>query len=228
MLGGERHLEIAVLGDHRRVLLQVERIAFGGGGDARGQRVELRAREQNAGQPYRFILGERLERDGHGATLPAGPAGALVQKLGTGEAEDENGGPDVVDDRIEQLEQRRLRPVDIVDDDQQRPRLGEPLEQPTERPGSLSRGGTRTDPQEVREPVGHGLAVGRSGEEGAQGICDDLRLGDGAPRRRVQHLEHGREGLAFAVGGRVTHEHRRLGSEAARQLLRQPGLADAG
>ena len=42
-------------------------------------------------------------------------------------------------DVLDQVEQRRVGPVDVVDDEHERPRRGERLEEPAERPGGLVR-----------------------------------------------------------------------------------------
>ena len=88
----------------------------------------------------------RLEQDRAGIRPARPPLWPLVEKVGTGEAEEEDRGLAYpVGDVFEQFEERWLRPVQIVDDDDERPLARELLEQPAKRPEGLA---------SVREGIG--------------------------------------------------------------------------
>src|SRR5918912_3339036 len=81
---------------------------------------------------------ERLELDRRRADAPAAPAGPDVQELRPGETEDQQG--DVSDPRgevLDEVEQRILGPVDVLEDEDERLRLRELLGPRARRPGEL-------------------------------------------------------------------------------------------
>src|SRR5207247_10333120 len=100
----------------------------------RGQFVE---------QGYALVLRERLEQDRARVELASGPAGPLVEQLGPRKAEQEHRRVAAqVDDVLDQVEQRRLGPVDVLEDGDERALPGERLEQAPHSPRGLR--GART------------------------------------------------------------------------------------
>ena len=83
---------------------------------------------------------ERLERDRGGAQAAAAPAGPHVEQLGPGEADDqERRVADALGEVLDQLEQRLLGPVDVLEDEDERLRVGELGGPLAGRPGDLLR-----------------------------------------------------------------------------------------
>ncbi len=81
-------------------------------------------------QLRRLALGERRERDRRRVALPAAPAGAPLQQLGTGGAHAEErdaAGP--LDEVVDEIEQAVVRPLQVVEDEDERPSLRERLEE---------------------------------------------------------------------------------------------------
>ena len=126
----------SLVGKHRDELLGVERIPLR---NLRHAAPELR-REDAAGverveKLRRFAVRERLEAHVH--ALPLGP---LLEQLGTRDAEEEDRGVAAPAAHVlDEVEQRRLGPVDVLQDDDERPFAREELEEPPHGPEELLR-----------------------------------------------------------------------------------------
>ena len=84
--------------------------------------------------------GERLERDHGRVALWRGPAGTQLEQLRTRQADDEERRPGREGDHVvDEVEQCRIGPVDVVDDHDQRPFTGNRLEELAHRPRDLPR-----------------------------------------------------------------------------------------
>ena len=122
--------EAAIL-EHPHVLLRVERVAAGAREHARldlGRQQRLL--EQRPEQTRGLLLGERRDRDGRRVPLAAAPAGPALEQLGARRADDEQrhaGRP--VGEIVDEVEQAVVGPVQILEDEHQRPLLGQRLEQ---------------------------------------------------------------------------------------------------
>jgi hypothetical protein len=155
---------IATGGEHRHELLHEQRVAAGDLHDAgAGFLADL---GQSLDQLSHLVFGQGLERDRLSA-----PAGALLHELRPCEAQKQHrrvARP--VDEVLDQIEQRRLRPVDVLDDENERLLTGAPLERLPHRPedllgsslgqhlGELLFGACFTEDLDER-PVGDPLAV---------------------------------------------------------------------
>ena len=125
-----------LLGEHRDELLRVERIPLRHLGHAAAEfRREHAAAVERVEELRRLPGRERLEP--HVRALPLRP---LLEQLRPGDAEEQ--------DRcvaapaahvLDEVEQHRLGPVDVLQDDEQRPLPGEELEQPAHGPEELLR-----------------------------------------------------------------------------------------
>ena len=128
------------LREHRRHLLEIERVAFGGFGDARaGVPVERPFLSDLVEQLVRLLLRQRLEYQP--AAHLRQPSRTLVEEIRTRQANQQEGrvvGP--AGEILEQVEQRRLGPVDVFDDDDERLIAGELFEQTPYRPERLAGG----------------------------------------------------------------------------------------
>src|SRR5439155_23868530 len=178
----------------------VERVPLGRLADPRFQIVVQPA------EPVDQLVGlrsrKRLEQDGGGVHLAAAPAWPEVEQLRAGDAEEQNGGaPAEVGHVLDQVEEGRLTPVDVVEDTNER-RLGRCLlERVAKGPGDLVRrrrllrvtekgreraGGrlVRRPRSELKErlgygPVGDSLAVGEA-EIGRASCRERGKSGGGA------------------------------------------------
>ena len=140
----------ALVHEHRDELLDEERIATRSSREPRAH-GGLRAAEQALEQRVDLVLAERLEA---GRDLPVG---TVLGELRPGEAEHHDG---CIRDRRreagEQVEKRRLGPLDVVDDDDERPGAGGGYEEVADRPGRLLRGrGAVGEPEQLRDRRPH-------------------------------------------------------------------------
>ena len=182
-----RHLDVAGrrVAHHRRHLLHEQRVALGRGEDFRTQRrIEIGA--EIVQQRLARLTPQRLHEHRRRVQLPAGPARTAVQQLGPPHAEKQDRRSTApVRDMLDQVEQGRLGPVQVVPDDDERTlggRLLEQLadgerdlvrgrrlvapEQDTQRPGDERRKVALLEPQLLHDlddrPVRDPLAVGKT------------------------------------------------------------------
>src|SRR5439155_8297988 len=80
--------------------------------DGARQLVDL---EQEVHEPDGVVLRERVEEDGGEVALPAAPGGTGLRELRTRRAEEEHGAADPVCELLEEIEERLVRPVDVLD-----------------------------------------------------------------------------------------------------------------
>ena len=103
-------------------LLQEERIALGPLQDpVVGVVREAVDVQEQAHQLVGVAGAERLERDARGAAAPAAPARPAGGQLRPGRAQEQGRRLDPVGELLEQVEHRRIGPVDVIHDDDQRP-----------------------------------------------------------------------------------------------------------
>ncbi len=86
-----------------------------------------------------LLLGQRLELDRGRPHPPAAPTGTLLEELWSREADDEERSADPVGDVLDQLEQRLLRPVDVLEEEDERLHVGERHHHLARRPRDLLR-----------------------------------------------------------------------------------------
>ena len=168
---------------------------------------ELRSARESRDQQLAVLAGERLEQDRRRVELAAAPAGSKLEQLGAGDAEEEDrrvAGP--VGDVLDQVEEDGLGPLDVVEDEDLRPRRRPRLDQLAK--GELRVRGRAADhlagldadrEQDLDErPVGDVLAVVEAAAAqhvgGLAGDGEELlgqpRLADpGRPEQR-EHVAH--------------------------------------
>jgi hypothetical protein len=243
---GLRHgdvLEALSLGEHPRELLGVQRVPAR---PLEEQRLRLgrqnAALEQDLEQAARILARQRRERDRRGVALAAAPRGLALEQLGpSGAEEEERNRRAPVEQVLEELEERVVGPVQVLDDEHARSPGRELLEEPAPRGerllttcrhavglGGDERGEPRLEPRRL-------VLVGEHRRD---------RVGELSPRdRRVVRLEdaglrlhdlaQSPERDALAVGqapavpprddvGAVVERAAKLGHETA---LADPGLA---
>ena len=102
---------------HREHLLDEERVAVGGSAIRAAASSSSLARDRLVDQLVRLLVGERLEQHGRRVELAAAPGRPAVEQLGPGHAEEQDRRvAREVGDVLDQVEERRLAPVDVVED----------------------------------------------------------------------------------------------------------------
>ncbi len=115
--------------EHREQLLDEERVSLGRLDDSCSHAlVEARASEEMLRDGARVLCRERLELDA-ACSVRRRPFGHPLDELPPGRADDEKGRVAVRHDVLDELEQGRLGPVDVVEDEDERPVRSELLEE---------------------------------------------------------------------------------------------------
>ena len=211
-----RHLELAVpaLGPHGDELLDEERVPLGRVDDPLPRLLGEIAEPLH--ERLAVLLRERVQGEhvalGLGAVhvgRVSNRSGRAVHRRRRGTSCDERG------EVLDEVEERRLRPVDVVEDDDEGPRRSHRLEQPADAPGDLLGRDGRVRRSERGLDAHRGeLGVARAPERGA----DVSNLGCELLERPVRD--------PLAVGKAPPDEHARL--RAPEQLPREARLPDAG
>src|SRR5262249_1206864 len=133
---GLRQTRLTVLLTRARVraqLLDEEWVAFRPfEGEVARLHVEEIAREEPGREPRGLVRAERIERGSRGVRLAASPGRTLLEQLGAGDAEQEDRRASrEIGDVLDQVEQGRLRPVHVLEDEDERPVQRKPLEHAT-------------------------------------------------------------------------------------------------
>ena len=144
-LAAERRLLV----EHRDDLLDVERVALGDLEDPRrGALRQRRAAEQVREQLPGLGLGQGLEEDRRRVRLAPAPCRPVVEQLGPShDQQDEWRVARPLRHVLDELDERWLGPLQVVDDEHERPRAGERLEHPPHGPARF---------------VGHDRGTGRA------------------------------------------------------------------
>ena len=135
------------------------------------------------------------------------------------QSDEHRGVADPVGEVLEQVEERRFGPMDVVEDDDQRASRREVLEAacapPRRSPGRpASRGRGRAAPRGARGPARRRPLAGAGAEIFAPGLVGRIPLGD--PGGVLEHGDDRPERDALAVGQAAALEHRRARRRAAR------------
>ena len=235
-------LEDPPVGEHPDELLRVERIAPGPfeklGHDLRRQHRLLQERRE---QPGGVRLGERGERDRGRVALPTAPSGVALVELGARGTDDEQGNPArPLDEVLDELDQRTVGPVKVLEDEDERVARGDGLQEPHPRGERLvATVSLRLRPahpdergQAAPEPVALGLVLAHGGHgrlELLEGEPGRIRLED--PRLRLDHLAQRpvRHPLAIGQASSLAPEDElRAIVEVAAELPQEARLADPG
>ena len=216
-----------MIGEHRRELLQVEGVPLGRFAHTVDDGRRRLRPEQVLRDASGILRRERGKRRGDRARLAGRPGGPLFEELGPREAQEEHGTVNALDDRIGQVEHRRLRPVHVFEHYDERPLGGEDLEQAPHRPGGVGRE-RLADTKDLREAVAHGRPVGLRGQSLAERRRDRLGVSTWSPGRLREQLDERRERDAVAVGRRLSDEDRRPFADRLREGRGQARLAHTG
>ena len=190
------------LREHAHGLLDVERVALGLREHGLGVDADVELRRQRRDELGALLGRQRLELDGGGADAAAAPGRAHVEELGARDAEQQQrdlahpGG-----EMLDELQQRLLAPVHVLEQEHERLRLGELLGPRARRPGDLLLGPHALDRLEhadgEAEQVGDRLVLAAGAQLRAR-LVERVVVGD--PGRRLHHLGERPVRDAFAVG----------------------------
>ena len=219
----------AVVDQHADHLLDEQRIPLRGREDpfARGAR-QVGVAQQVVEQRARLVAGERFEQDRGRVHLAAAPAGADLEQLGSGDTDEQQfcvARP--IRQVLDQIQQERLRPMDVVEHHDERPLSSQMLEQLSHAPRRVLGGrGLRPAEQaahEARDAVAVFGVTQHSGERGERrcgvvGLAAAGRLPDDLAERVVRD--------PLSVGEAPAAQHGRVVG-AAEELADEPRLADA-
>jgi hypothetical protein len=223
--------EEPVVDEHAEHLLDEERVTLGGLQDP-GSRVlgDLRATEQVVYEVGHLVPGEGLQQDLGGVQLPAAPVRTELQQLGSRDTqEQERRITRPVREVLDQIEEVRLRPVDVVEHAHERTLVREVFEELADAPLAVLCGDRLAPRQQSRDERHDAIAI-----LGAVGEGRELR----ACRREIVRAFHAGRLLhdldereirdALAVGEAPAAQDRGLGTRSRDELLNQPRLPDAG
>ena len=137
------------------VFLGIERIAVGTREDARPKlRGEHASLEVSGEKAPDVVVSKWADRDRGGIALAAGPARSSIQELGPRSRDDQDRHTRrPVGEVVDEVEQPVVRPLEILEDEHERPPLRDRLEQPPPRRERLARtsGGCRVGRAEPHE-----------------------------------------------------------------------------
>ena len=184
----------AIIDEHAQQFLDEQRVAVGGLSDpAPDLDIEVRTTEETHDELVGLGHAERFELDRRRRQFAAAPRRPHLQELLAADAQQKDrrfARP--VGDVLDQVEQARLRPVHVVEDEDQRPLMGQGREQPTDRPEGVVRiGSALRQADRLGDPVEDaariGLLVGRQ-HGGELGVRVGLGVVITDTGRREQHL----------------------------------------
>ena len=199
---------------HARVLLGVQRVAarpLEQGGLLLGR--EHAAFEQDREQAGRVRLGERRERHAERVALPAAPPGPALEQLGSRGADDEQRHAcEPVGERVDEVEEAVVRPLEVLEDEHRRAPLAERFEEAPPggerfRPLSLPGVGVAAEPHERPKMPLHPLCFALRDEiaDRCRQLC--VRLGSSVrledSRLRLHDLAERPERDPLPVGQRT-------------------------
>ena len=161
----------AVVDEHAQRLLDEERVALRHLGDAFHCRpCELDSTEEVTDQAVGLDLRQGFQRNQRCVWLAGRPSRTNVEELRTRKADDQDRAPsDPVGEIFEQIEERRLAPLDVVEDDDQRFLRRQSLEHLSDRPERLlDPGHRRSQAEQGREPIENDVAVLTGRQQGGE------------------------------------------------------------
>src|SRR6266545_2598428 len=217
-----RQCEIRRLPGQREELLGKEGIASGMLDDLRFQLWV----ERRVGEAYQqhgdLLRGERLEHDQKARRSGAAPGRPGLSELAARSAEDEDGGLGPLAEVLDQVEECRLRPVDVVEDEDDRPVSGDRLDEAADSPEGLARC-CRSFGQsdQLGDPLRDLLGVVLLGKQ--LGDSRRRRFGRDLPDDLGQREVRG----TLAVRDTATDEHAPFVADSGQELPHESRLADA-
>ena len=202
------------------------------------RRPRTRVRGGRAAAPARADRAEVAASASSSASRRAAPQGRPSQpvrthllELRTCDGDQEERTAAEIEDVPEQLDQDRLGPLEVVDEQDQRAFSGEGLEEAPDRPADLlARDRSSVRPDDRRDPVAHEVGPVRPGDDGLKlGQRRHPRLaGARCPSRREDELSDRPVGDPLAVRQAARAQDRGPLGDPGEGLGDEAALADAG
>ena len=210
--GGRERAVLGALAHVGRELLEEERVAARPRHHAcEGRLGQRRPRAEQAAAG--LLVQRRRPQD-----RPRRPRGSRVEQLGAPDAQQQDGrGQRPARELVDEVEQRRLGPVRVLEGQHERPVGGERRE---EHPEGPRRGVGRGLPPSPRAAA---IVAAAARPSSVAGMTERQRP---APQGLEHHLAQRPVGDPVAVGGAVADQHLRVGRRVARELAHEPRLAD--
>ncbi len=223
----------AALDEHADRLLDEERVPLRALQEPlRKRRRQLAGRACELGdelldEQLALLGGERLELDRRRAHAPSTPSRTRIEELRTREADDQERRANPVREMLDEVEQRLLRPVDVLEVEDERLDVREALHDLACGPGDLLLAALALErlehpgrePEHVRDLVGAALF------ELLERLLEGIVVGDACGG--LDHLGERPVGDALAVWQAAAGEDARA-LEPVDELARETALADAG
>ncbi|HEY3212124.1 MAG TPA: hypothetical protein VGL16_02805 [Actinomycetota bacterium] len=216
--------EQAVVDQHGEHLLNEERIAFGGLGDPPSELLGTdRGAKEIGDQLVGLLVGERL--DWLDRRIKPAPRGSKVEQVGAGHThEQDRGVARPVGHVLDEIEESRLTPLDIVEHQHERASAGDRLEHPSDRPERLLGSRRVGHTHQLRDPLADDSLILLSFEDRADLRLDELGSVEvGQPGGLFHDLKHREVGDAFSVW-KASATQDRCVAEAVEELLNQARL----
>ena len=218
--GAVHERDEAVVDEHRQQLLDEQGIPFGGGHDAAlDVLVEPRLAKEVVGDRTRLVVCQRLELDAD-RPLARRPVGLPLDELSARGADEENRRLCRFQDVLDELEERRLRPVDVVEHDDERSFGGERFEELARAPEKLLHGKRDGREPDRRLDALDDIVVSRKPAQLRMRGLHRVALGDGSDL--AHRFRERPERDAVAIRKAPATEHRRAVVERADELVHEP------
>ena len=219
-----------VVDQHGEHLLDEQRVAFGEAEDALLERLgQARLAEEVPHHQAALLSGELPELDLGGRRSPRREARPVLVELVAGRTDkEERHAERGVEDVLDEVEEGCLRPVDVVEDDHERPTAGQlpRVARTAQNSSSFPYGCCERPMPDSMRLVASAMPRTEAGCELVAGVLLAVLRHD--PGRLPQHLGQRPERDAVAVGQAAAPQHRRLAGDAPHELLDEPALADPG
>ena len=230
--------QVAAVEQHAHGLDGVQRHALGAGQDLPREGIGQPRHEAVEQRPHRR-LGQRLQIERREVALPRSPRGAPLDELRPGGGDDVEGRvPRPLEQMLDEVEQRRVGPLHVLEGQHRRIDVGQPLEEhpPGREQVFALEPGAALHPQQMRDPRLDERALVGVLEVRVQHVgelCERrvgrIVLADPAPH--PHHVGQRPVGHALAVGrtpAPVPVDHLGEAVEVLVELPHQPRLADPG
>ena len=222
--------EQSVVDQHREHLLDEQRVPLSCLEDPVARHAwDVRATEEVVDEEGCILARERLEHDRRRVQPAPAPTGPHLEQLGPRDAEDQHRGlARPIREVLDQVEERRFRPVDVVEHEDDRALASEMLEQLADRPERVLRGAELSPAEQAGDLARDPIPIGCAGEDRVElGPRRRRWVALGDPRSLMHHVREWEEGDPFAVREASSAEEGRLASRPRLELVDEARLPDA-
>ena len=212
-----------VVGPHGDELLEEERVSLGGVHHLLAPHLGAPPDGQSPEQAGRVGVGQRLEPDDAAAAACGRPLRAAFEQVAAREADDQDRRPGVGGDVLDEVEHRRLGPVDVVEGGDQRAAAGERLEEAADGPLHVLLGRARAVLRPAAAATRDATTCGCESSDRRLSM-----LGSRSPARSFTISISGQYVIPSPYGQAAPDDDRRLVLDAGGELLQEARLPDPG